>query len=80
MTGKTIAAERTYARADVFVAEALGISRSAAKKLLDEGRVTAGGAPVKAARAVSAGERFEAEIPAPRGGPHAAGYSLHGRL
>ena len=40
MTGKTIAAERAYARADVFVAEALGISRSAAKKLLDEGAIT----------------------------------------
>lgn len=63
---RTVTAEHAYPRADVFVAEALGISRSAAKKLLDEGRVTAGGAPVKAARAVSAGERFEAEIPAPR--------------
>ena len=63
---RTATAEHAYPRADVFVAEALGISRSAAKKLLDEGRVTAGGAPVKAARAVSAGERFEAEIPAPR--------------
>ena len=66
MAGKTIAAERAYARADVFVAEALGISRSAAKKLLDEGHVTRGGEPVKAAHPVAAGTLFEAEVPAPR--------------
>ena len=61
-----VTAEKDYARADVFVAEALGISRSAAKKLLDEGLVTLGGVPVKAARSVAEGERFQANVPAPR--------------
>ncbi len=66
MAGKTVSAEHAYPRADVFVAEALGISRSAAKKLLDEGHVTRGGEPVKAAHPVRAGELFEAEVPTPR--------------
>ncbi len=65
--GKTaFSAEKAYPRADLFVAEALGISRSAAKKLLEEDRVTKGGAPVKVSHPVAAGELYEAEIPAPR--------------
>ena len=45
---RALRAEQSCARLDVFLAEQLGITRSAAKKLIDDGRVTVGGAPVKA--------------------------------
>jgi 23S rRNA pseudouridine1911/1915/1917 synthase len=41
------------------------LSRAQAKRWIEEGRVTVDGAPVKASRAISRGERVEVSIPAP---------------
>ena len=49
-------AESGCPRLDVFLSERLGITRSAAKKLIDGGLVTLGGVPAKASRPVAAGE------------------------
>ena len=61
-----IVAESAAARLDVFLSERLNITRSAAKKLIDDGHVTVGGSPAKASRAVAAGEEILCEIPAPQ--------------
>ena len=66
MNAERIVAESGAARLDVFLSEQLNITRSAAKKLIDDGHVTVGGAPVKASRAVNAGEEIFCEIPAPQ--------------
>lgn len=66
MNAERIVAESGAARLDVFLSERLNITRSAAKKLIDDGHVTVGGAPAKASRAVSAGEEIFCEIPAPQ--------------
>ena len=66
MNAERIVAESGAARLDVFLSERLNITRSAAKKLIDDGHVTVGGAPVKASRAVNAGEEIFCEIPAPQ--------------
>ena len=52
-------------RADVWLSEKLGKTRSAVKKLVDEGRVTSGGAPVKAGRTLRAGEEIVVVLPPP---------------
>ena len=63
---RALRAQQNFARLDVFLSEQLGITRSAAKKLIDDGRVTVGGAPVKASHPVAAGEEVVADVPAPR--------------
>ena len=63
---RALRAQQNFARLDVFLAEQLGVTRSAAKKLIDDGRVTVGGAPVKASHPVAAGEEVVADVPAPR--------------
>lgn len=53
-------------RADVFVSERTGLTRSAVKKLADEGRLFADGVPVKAGHVLKIGSRVALEIPQPR--------------
>ena len=53
------------ARADVFLAAQLGVSRSNMQKLLDEGRVKRGEKVLKANYKVRAGEVITVDIPAP---------------
>ena len=52
-------------RADVFVSERTGLTRSAVKKLADGGHVFADGVPVKAGQTLKAGTKVGVEIPAP---------------
>ena len=52
-------------RVDVFVSEALKLTRSAAQKLLDDGRVTLAGRPVRKNYKLCEGDEFEVELPAP---------------
>ena len=63
MDKKIFAAEEPCERLDVFVASALGVTRSAAKKLIEEGNVLLCGAPAKASHAVAAGDEVRANIP-----------------
>ena len=71
MDSRTVEAEKSYARLDVFLAEALDVTRSAAKKLIEEGHVLpaeagrAAGAD-KPSRPVAAGERFAVTVPPPQ--------------
>lgn len=53
-------------RADVFMSERAGLTRSAVKKLADEGRLFADGAPVKAGHVLKAGSRVRLDVPPPR--------------
>ena len=66
MTEKFFTAEENCERLDLFVSERLGITRSAAKKLIEEGIVYLDGSPAKASHAVRAGDRVEAKLPAPK--------------
>ena len=66
MTEKFFTAEENCERLDLFVSERLGITRSAAKKLIEEGNVYLDGSPAKASHAVRAGDRVEAKLPAPK--------------
>lgn len=50
-------------RADVFVSEATGLTRSHVKKLFDEGAVTVGGVPVKAGQTLKEGTELTVRIP-----------------
>lgn len=52
-------------RADVFLSEKTGLTRSAVKKLADEGRVSVGGRAVRAGCTLRAGEEVSIEIPDP---------------
>lgn len=65
MTVRRFLAEQPCERLDVFLSARLGVTRSAAKKLLDGGHITVGGKAVKASRPVNAGEEVVAEIPDP---------------
>ena len=65
MTVRRLLAEQPCERLDVFLSARLGVTRSAAKKLLDGGHITVGGKAVKASRPVNAGEEVVAEIPDP---------------
>ena len=60
---RTFPAEEAV-RPDVFLAEKLGKTRSAVKKLIDDGFVTVGGVPVKAGRTLKAGEEISVILPA----------------
>ncbi len=52
-------------RADVFLSEKTGLTRSAVKKLADAGNVTRGGIPLKAGETLKAGEQATILIPDP---------------
>ena len=62
-TVREYTAEADYSRADVFLSEKTGETRSRIKKLADEGRVFIGGTAAKASREVKAGETVRVEIP-----------------
>ena len=66
MTRSVFTAESDRERLDVFLSEKLGVTRSAAKKLIDGGAVTVGGKPAKAGRPVKAGETVGADVPEPK--------------
>ncbi len=53
-------------RADVFMSEKTGLTRSAVKKLADEGRLFADGVPVRAGCMLKAGARVALDVPPPR--------------
>ncbi len=53
-------------RADVFVSAHTGLTRSAVKKLADEGRLFCDGVPVKAGYVLKAGCRVSLDVPPPR--------------
>ena len=59
-----ITAEESGERIDALLARSLTeLSRSAAQRLLDEGRVTLDGKPVKKNKKTEAGEVYEVELP-----------------
>ena len=62
-TVREFTAETDCSRADVFLSEKTGETRSRIKKLADEGRVFIGGIAAKASREVKAGETVRVEIP-----------------
>ena len=66
MDKKTFTAEESCERLDVLLSSALGLTRSAAKKLIDEGNVLLCGAPAKASHAVAKGDEICATIPDPQ--------------
>jgi 23S rRNA pseudouridine1911/1915/1917 synthase len=53
-------------RVDRFVADASGLSRSYVQKLIEEGKLTLQGAPVRGSESVAPGMAFELEVPDPR--------------
>ena len=53
-------------RADVFLSERTGLTRSAVKKLADEGHLSVDGVPAKAGHMLKAGSRVLLEVPPPR--------------
>lgn len=61
----TINSNAQGTRIDVFLSEELGITRSAAQKLLDDGRVTLSGKPVKKNYKLCEHDAFEVELPEP---------------
>ncbi|MBR5381905.1 MAG: RluA family pseudouridine synthase [Oscillospiraceae bacterium] len=66
MTEKTVKADIGGARLDVFLSESLPeLTRSAAQKLTEAGRVTKNGAPVKKNYRVEAGDTFTVALPEP---------------
>ena len=66
MERRIFTAEAPCARLDVFLSERLGVTRSAAKKMIDGGAVSVNGKPAKAAHPVAAGDAVEAGIPDPQ--------------
>ncbi len=52
-------------RLDVWLGEALGVSRSAAARLIASGRVTVNGGPAEKRRSVRVGDQVEAALPEP---------------
>ncbi len=63
MTSREFTAETDYARADVFLSEKTGETRSRVKKLADENAVSINGATIKASHEVKAGETVKIELP-----------------
>ncbi len=61
---KQFVAESSF-RVDVFLSERSGLTRSAVKKLSEEGKVFLGGRPAKAGETVRAGQTVTVEIPDP---------------
>ena len=67
MTGLTLTADREGERCDQFLARSVdGLTRSAAQRLLDEGRVTRSGVPVKKNEKLAAGAVLEVALPDPQ--------------
>ena len=61
-----IHAEESGERIDALLARSLPeLSRSAAQRLIEEGRVTLDGRPVKKNRKTEPGEEYEVELPEP---------------
>ena len=54
----------TAGRADRYVADATGLSRSYIQKLITDGRLTAGGEPIKANTIVGGGTELRLDVPA----------------
>ena len=65
MDRKVFTAEADVSRADVFVSDMAGITRSAAKKLIEGGHVLQNGRPAKASGSVKRGDTVDVEIPDP---------------
>ncbi|MDE7158772.1 MAG: RNA pseudouridine synthase, partial [Clostridiales bacterium] len=65
MTVLEFCAEEDFPRADVFFSGKAALTRSAVKKLADEGRLFLNGVPVKANKGGKAGDTVRAEIPDP---------------
>ena len=64
MENKIIIADKSE-RLDVFLSEKLDKTRSAVKKLVDDGEITVGGNKVKAGRVLKNGEEISVNIPDP---------------
>ena len=64
MENKIIIADKSE-RLDVFLSEKLDKTRSAVKKLVDDGEITVNGNKVKAGRALKIGEEISVNIPDP---------------
>lgn len=64
MENKIIIADKSE-RLDVFLSEKLDKTRSAIKKLVDDGEITVGGNKVKAGRVLKIGEEISVNIPDP---------------
>lgn len=64
MENKIIIADKSE-RLDVFLSEKLDKTRSAVKKLVDDGEITVGGNKVKAGRTLKIGEKISVNIPDP---------------
>ncbi|HVQ23172.1 MAG TPA: RluA family pseudouridine synthase [Candidatus Saccharimonadia bacterium] len=66
MVGRVVVAVPESAggtRADRFVADAAGLSRSYVQRLITEGRLTSGGAAIKANAVLRAGDQLELDVP-----------------
>ena len=66
MVGRVVVAVPESAagtRADRFVADAAGLSRSYVQRLITEGRLTSGGAAIKANAVLRAGDELELDVP-----------------
>jgi 23S rRNA pseudouridine1911/1915/1917 synthase len=59
----TVPEGRTHRRADRVVADVSGLSRSYVQRLIEDGRVTLGGQPVKSNTVVEPGANLEVDIP-----------------
>lgn len=66
MEALTLTADRDGERVDVFLSRLLpALSRAAAQRLLEEGRVTQNGAPVRKNHRTGAGDTFQVALPDP---------------
>lgn len=63
MKKEILTAQESYARADVFLSEMLGGTRSSVKKLFESCFVLIDGKPAKPSQSVSAGARAEVTLP-----------------
>ncbi len=63
MKKEILTAQENYARADVFLSEALGGTRSSVKKLFESGFVLIDGKTAKPSQSVTAGARAEVTVP-----------------
>ncbi len=63
MTQRNFTAESASSRIDTLVSEQLSLTRSAAKKLIEEGNVLLNGRAVKAGQAVRTGDEIAVHIP-----------------
>lgn len=62
----SIAAREPCVRLDIFLAQELKLTRSAAKKLIEDGNVLVNGEAVKASQTVNAGDRADVIMPEPK--------------